>query len=341
MKPPEKLAATEICSRQHELIELLRDTVHGGASIGFVNPVSEEVACRYWDEVSREIELGTRLLLVVSVDGQIAGSVQLSFCTRQNGLHRAEVQKLFVHTRHRRRGLGRLLMSSIEEEAVRAGRSLLYLDTEPHQPAAVMYHHLGWKLAGEIPDFACSPDRHLHATSIFYKRVPREETASLSEWGKVPAKPIKAKYIHTNLTAREWRRLVHFYSEVFGCNPKPPERDLSGDWVDQLTNLKNARVRGMHLSLPGLTNDGPTLEIFSYDEMRQNPAPVANEPGYGHLAFAVDDVEEALKAVVAAGGSAVGAVATSAVAGVGNLRVVYARDPEGNIIELQRWGSTQ
>jgi hypothetical protein len=30
-------------------------------------------------------------------------------------------------------------------------------------------------------------------------------------------------------------------------------------------------------------------------------------------------------------------VATTEVKGVGVLRVVYARDPEGNIVELQHW----
>ncbi len=334
---PETFTAAELRSRQAEFIELLQDAVHGGASIGFVSPVSDDVARKYWDDVSREIESGTRLLLGVSIDGRVAGSVQLSLCTRQNGLHRAEVQKLFVHSRNRRRGLGRLLMSAVEQEALRAGRSLLYLDTEPHRSAAAMYLHLGWNLAGEIPDFACSPDGDLHATSIYYKRISSEEPDLVPERRKDHASPIRAKYVHTNLTARDWRRLMHFYSEVFGCIPKPPERDLAGDWVDQLTNLKMTRIRGMHLSFPGFATDGPTLEIFTYDEMRENSRPVANEPGFGHLAFAVEDVAEALKAVIAAGGSVVGEVATSKVAGVGELQVVYARDPEANIIELQRW----
>jgi len=35
--------------------------------------------------------------------------------------------------------------------------------------------------------------------------------------------PIRAEYVHTNLIARDWERLVRFYSEVFGCEPKPPE----------------------------------------------------------------------------------------------------------------------
>jgi len=91
------------------------------------------------------------------------------------------------------------------------------------------------------------------------------------------------------------------------------------------------------LRLPGFDSDGPTLEIFGYDEMVARPTPVVNEPGFGHLAFLVDDVDAALAAVLSAGGGAVGRVATTEVKGVGFLRVVYARDPEGNILELQHW----
>ena len=149
--------------------------------------------------------------------------------------------------------------------------------------------------------------------------------------------PIRAKYVHTNLIARDWKRLVQFYSDVFGCIPKRPERDMSGAWLDQVTSLRNAHLRGVHLSLPGYGDDGPTLEIFSYSELIGGNVPAANQCGFAHIAFAVDDVNQALQAVIAAGGCAVGEIATTQVDRVGVLRVVYARDPEGNIIELQKW----
>src|SRR5438034_7552873 len=149
--------------------------------------------------------------------------------------------------------------------------------------------------------------------------------------------PIRAKYVHTNLIARDWKKLVRFYGEVFGCIAKGPERDLSGAWLDQLTSLRNAHLRGVHLHLPGYSEDGPTLEIFSYSEMVEVQRPAANQCGFAHIAFAVDDVDQALQAVIVAGGSTVGDIATTKVNGVGALRVVYARDPEGNIVELQKW----
>ncbi|HEV8618892.1 MAG TPA: VOC family protein [Candidatus Udaeobacter sp.] len=112
---------------------------------------------------------------------------------------------------------------------------------------------------------------------------------------------------------------------------------MSGAWLDQVTSLRNAHLRGVHLRLPGCGDDGPTLEIFSYSQPVEGQMPAANECGFAHIAFAVDDVDEAFEAVIAAGGSAVGEIATTQVEGVGVLRVVYARDPEGNILELQKW----
>jgi predicted enzyme related to lactoylglutathione lyase len=150
--------------------------------------------------------------------------------------------------------------------------------------------------------------------------------------------PIRAKYVHTNLIARDWKKLVRFYCEVFACEPAGPERDLSDTWLDGVTSLSNAHLRGVHLRLPGYGDEGPTLEIFSYDELIEHELPRANECGFAHIAFAVDDVDPALQAVIAAGGDAVGEIATAEVDGVGLLRVVYARDPEGNIVELQKWG---
>jgi len=149
--------------------------------------------------------------------------------------------------------------------------------------------------------------------------------------------PIRAKYVHTNLIARDWKRLVQFYSDLFGCIPKGSERDMSGAWLDQVTSLRNAHLRGVHLSLPGYGDDVPTLEIFSYNQLVELELPSANQCGFGHIAFAVDDVDEALRAVIAAGGSTVGNIVATQVDDVGVLRVVYARDPEGNIVELQKW----
>lgn len=147
---------------------------------------------------------------------------------------------------------------------------------------------------------------------------------------------LAARYRHTNLIASDWRKLAAFYCDVFGCVPVPPERDLSGDALERGTAIENAHLTGVHLRLPGGGDDGPTLEIFSYD-LNDVVAPgMPNRTGFGHIAFAVPDVAAARTAVLAAGGSDHGAIVTTP-CGERRLTWVYLRDPEGNLIELQAW----
>jgi len=136
---------------------------------------------------------------------------------------------------------------------------------------------------------------------------------------------INARFVHVNLVAQDWKRLAEFYQEVFGCVPVPPERDLSGRWLDASTGIRDAHIRGVHLRLPG------------YDHQLQRAETAANRPGFGHVAFAVDDVEAARDAVIAAGGATLGETVSVKIPGAGPITFVYATDPEGNIVELQAW----
>lgn len=146
-----------------------------------------------------------------------------------------------------------------------------------------------------------------------------------------------ARYVHTNLVARDWRRLARFYQDLFGCVPVPPERDLSGREMEAGTGVAAARLRGMHMRLPGGGPDGPTLEIFEYSEPASESPRVPHRPGFGHIAFAVDSVAEARTQVLAHGGSPVGDIVTVAVSATARVTWCYVRDPEGNIVELQAW----
>lgn len=145
------------------------------------------------------------------------------------------------------------------------------------------------------------------------------------------------KYAHTNLIAKDWKRLSTFYQDVFGCVPIPPERDLSGEWLDKATGLSESHICGVHLRLPGYGDDGPTLELFQYGLMPEHPSVNLSTPGFSHIAFAVDDVPATTRVVFDYGGSAVGALTVRDVPGVGLLTFQYVADPEGNIIEVQHW----
>ncbi len=147
------------------------------------------------------------------------------------------------------------------------------------------------------------------------------------------------RFAHTNIVAGDWRKLADFYIAVFDCRIKPPERRLSGDWLDRGTGLSNARLEGVHLLLPGYPEDGPTLEIFTYEGATFREIPMADHSGFSHIAFEVESVTEVFNAALENGGAPLGAITERAVEGVGMLTFVYLRDPEGNIIEVQSWDS--
>lgn len=146
-----------------------------------------------------------------------------------------------------------------------------------------------------------------------------------------------ARYVHTNLIARDWRALSKFYESLFGCVVVPPERNFSGPDLEAGTGVPGAALRGVHLRLPGYGENGPTLEIFSYSPEVESPAPAVNRAGFAHLAFAVASVADARSQVLAAGGRPVGEIVTLTIATGGKVTWCYVTDPEGNIIELQAW----
>lgn len=147
-----------------------------------------------------------------------------------------------------------------------------------------------------------------------------------------------ARFVHTNIVAQDWRKLVAFYVEVFGGEIVPPERNLSGKWLDDLTGIDGARIQGAHVALPGYGKDGPTLEIFSYSpELERAGVPGINRQGLGHIAFLVDDVEATVEKVRSAGGGVLGSIVRQRYEQLGTLTAAYCNDPEGNFVEVQKW----
>jgi predicted enzyme related to lactoylglutathione lyase len=145
------------------------------------------------------------------------------------------------------------------------------------------------------------------------------------------------RYVHTNLISRDWQALAKFYIDLFGCEFVPPERDYAGAALEAGTGLPGVTLRGAHLRLPGYGPQGPTLEIYTYSSLAEGAAPAVNSPGFAHIAFEVASVAEARKAVLAAGGAAVGEIVTLTTATGRKVTWCYVTDPQGNIIELQSW----
>ncbi len=127
----------------------------------------------------RQAEAGDgRAILVAEDEAGIFGVVQLVPAWPPNQPHRADVAKLLVHRRARRRGAARALIIAIEDEARAMGRWLLLLDTETGGAAERLYEGLDWTRLGVVEDFALTPDGALCATTFFFKRLRPPSPAS-------------------------------------------------------------------------------------------------------------------------------------------------------------------
>ena len=159
-----------------DLVELLRDAVHSGASVGFLPPLSHEAARGYWLATLIDIDAGRRLLVAALNGTQLVGSVQLELATKANALHRAEVQRLLVHRSVRRQGIGERLMRQLESLAQGRSRMLLVLDTRQGDPSELLYQKLGYTRAGVIPGYARSANGALDASVFYYRQLTPSPT---------------------------------------------------------------------------------------------------------------------------------------------------------------------
>ncbi|MGJ7607981.1 GNAT family N-acetyltransferase [Variovorax sp. LT1R20] len=149
------------------LADLLIDCVEGGASVSFMLPITRERALAFWRKVADGVARGERVLLVAEDGEGLLGTVQVVLDQPENQPHRAEVSKMLVFRRARRRGIGALLMQAAEDEARAHRKTLLVLDTSSAE-AERLYARMGWQRVGVIPGFALLPDGEPCGTTFFY-----------------------------------------------------------------------------------------------------------------------------------------------------------------------------
>jgi GNAT superfamily N-acetyltransferase len=156
-----------------DLAELLIDCVESGASVGFMQPLTPDRAAAFWRKIASGVAAGERAILVAEDSRGICGTVQLVLELPKNQPHRADVVKMLVHRRARRRGLGEALMRAIEVTAKECGRTLLVLDAVTGGDAARLYEKLGWIKVGDVPRFALMPDGRECGTTFYYRDLGR------------------------------------------------------------------------------------------------------------------------------------------------------------------------
>ncbi|HMI47707.1 MAG TPA: GNAT family N-acetyltransferase [Gemmatimonadaceae bacterium] len=163
------ISPTELDQLLPDLTELFRETVNGGVPMGFFPPLTHDQGRNYWLVVRAELEAGTRLLIAAFTENRLVGSGQLALATRPNGSHRAEVEKLFVTTALRGKGVGRLLMAALHEAAIERGRYLVLLNTRHGSRAERFYKELGYREVGPIPGWSLGPAGERYDHVILYQ----------------------------------------------------------------------------------------------------------------------------------------------------------------------------
>jgi len=166
--------AAEAGERIEDLADVLIDCVEGGASVSFMLPLARATALAFWRGIAQGVARGERALLVAldpDDDNRVIGTVQLLLALPQNQPHRADVAKMLVHRRARRRGVAGRLLAAAEDTARSEGRTVLVLDTATGGDAERLYARCGWQRVGVVPRYALMPDGADCATTFFYKQL--------------------------------------------------------------------------------------------------------------------------------------------------------------------------
>jgi len=150
------------------LADVLLDCVAGGASVSFMSPLTRERALAFWRDVAQGVAGGDRALLVAEDAAGVCGTVQLVLAQPENQPHRADLAKMLVHRRARRRGVGADLLRAAEDAARACGKTLLVLDTASAD-AERLYARAGWQRVGTVPGYALLPDGGPCDTTFFYR----------------------------------------------------------------------------------------------------------------------------------------------------------------------------
>jgi ribosomal protein S18 acetylase RimI-like enzyme len=167
----QRLSAPDIHTYRESLVELLRDAVDNGSSVNFIAPLDLALAAAFWEKVAGYVEANERIVLAALDGEQVVGSAQLVLAMQPNGVHRAEVQKVLVHSRARRQGIASRLMLALEDEARAAGRHVLVLDTEGGSAGEKLYERVGYTRVGVIPQFALNHDGSQLIDAVFFYKL--------------------------------------------------------------------------------------------------------------------------------------------------------------------------
>jgi acetyltransferase len=154
-----------------ELAELLLDTLHSGASVGYQRTISLQEAESAFSHFRNELDKGERLIWIARDEQGLAGSISLQLPAQPEALNRANIKLLLVHRRARRSGVGKKLLAELEKTACMRQRGLLSLEVPAGSAAETFYRSQGYRCLGEIPDYLYSAGGYYQPAAIYFKRL--------------------------------------------------------------------------------------------------------------------------------------------------------------------------
>ncbi|MBS0218259.1 MAG: tRNA adenosine(34) deaminase TadA [Proteobacteria bacterium] len=136
-----------------------------------MHPLPIADADAFWSQALASAQRGERVILGAWRGDRLVGTGTLVVAMAPSQPHRAELTKVMTAESARGSGVGAALIAALEQVARGHDKSLLTLDAAVIEGATVFYRRLGYRSAGDIPDYAYKPLGGLGATRVFWKSL--------------------------------------------------------------------------------------------------------------------------------------------------------------------------
>jgi glyoxylase I family protein len=137
---------------------------------------------------------------------------------------------------------------------------------------------------------------------------------------------------HAALCTPDLDKMIAFYRDMVGFSVVSESEWAQNEMIDQIIGVPGSAARQVMMRA-----GGAYLEMFEYRAPESRPGPRARpqDHGYTHICLDVVDIQAEWDRLTAAG-----ATFTCRPGDFGDIKAVYGKDPDGNIIEIQETVST-
>jgi GNAT superfamily N-acetyltransferase len=153
------------------LAALHAEAMRAGMALGAAPTDDASSLTDSYREVVARLDDRERLIFAAEQGGRLIAMGHLVFSGVRNAPHRAEVQRVAVAETARGTGVGRRLMTLIEDSAGELGVSLLWLTTHAGAEACAFYEAVGYTELGVMPSYSLRPDGALSPAAFYFREL--------------------------------------------------------------------------------------------------------------------------------------------------------------------------